>query len=153
MNVIAVKSSWTNFSERLMILTNRGEDPLAVIYYESGSCQPPHSVLKILQDLYSMQSTSTFFYTSDQNILIEIILRNLLDLPSDSVLRTEYLQLLQLLVKNSTWYEDRHKAVQLKSIVASFAKEDAPLQPDSTSFKNRKVAKTIIDEFNQHFTT
>jgi len=85
---------------------------LDVIYYESSSCKPTHSVLKILQDLYAMQSTSSFFYTSDQNILVEIILRNLLDLPSDSDLRTTYLQLLHQVVKNSNWSEDRHKSAQ-----------------------------------------
>ena len=151
MGDLGKKTSWTNFSERLMILTNRGSDPLAVIFYESGSLQPRHSVLKFLQDLFALPATSSFFYTSDQNILIEIILRNILDLPSDSGLRTEYLQLLQAIIKNSTWCEERHKAAQLKSVLSSFAKEDAPLQPDSTSFKNRTVAKAILDEFKQHF--
>ena len=81
MTVIATKTSWTNLSERLMLLINRGPDPLANIYYESGSNLPRHSVLKFVQDLYTIQPDFQFFYTSDQNILIEIILRNLLDLP------------------------------------------------------------------------
>ena len=34
MNCIAPKSSWTNLSETLMILINRGQDPLATIFYE-----------------------------------------------------------------------------------------------------------------------
>ena len=40
----------------------------------------PDSVLKFLTDIFSSQDTSGFFYTSDMMILIEIVLRQLVDL-------------------------------------------------------------------------
>ena len=55
------------------------------------------------------------------------------------------------MVRNSSWNEDRHKAAQLTSILSSFAKEDAVLQPDSTSFKNRQISKSILEEFSNLF--
>ena len=48
--------------------------------------QPPDSIMKFLQDLYSNPETSSILYTNDVKVLVDIILRHLIDLsPGDIV--------------------------------------------------------------------
>ena len=53
------------------------EDPTVLFQYPRAC---PNSVLKFVTDIFSSQDTSEFFYTSDMKILIEIVLRQLVDL-------------------------------------------------------------------------
>ena len=41
-----------------------------------------HSVLKFLADIYSSISTSAMFYTNDAKVLVDILIRQLSDLPA-----------------------------------------------------------------------
>lgn len=51
--------------------------------------KPDNSVMKILQDMYSRPETSFILYTNDAKVLIDIILRHLIDLsPGDEVQET-----------------------------------------------------------------
>lgn len=49
--------------------------------------QPPHSVLKFLQDVFASPDTATIFYHTDMMALIDIIVRHIADLsPGEKVL-------------------------------------------------------------------
>jgi hypothetical protein len=62
-------------------------------------------ILKALYLLFGSPSTAEYFYTNDLHVLIDVILRNLIDLPSDSpaanALRHTYLRVLHPLLANS----------------------------------------------------
>lgn len=59
------------------------EDPVKMFDHEP---QPPDAVIKFLQDLYSSPATACILYTNDAKVLIDIILRHLVDLsPGDIV--------------------------------------------------------------------
>lgn len=62
-------------------------------------------ILKLLYLLFSSASTSEYFYTNDLHVLLDVILRNLLDLPCDSSpaasLRQTYLRVLYPLLTKS----------------------------------------------------
>ncbi|KAF2281152.1 uncharacterized protein EI97DRAFT_447208 [Westerdykella ornata] len=62
-------------------------------------------ILKALYLLFGNPSTAEYFYTNDLHVLIDVILRNLIDLPSDSpatnALRHTYLRVLHPLLANS----------------------------------------------------
>lgn len=62
-------------------------------------------ILKALYLLFGNSSTAEYFYTNDLHVLIDVILRNLIDLPSDSpaanALRHTYLRVLHPLLANS----------------------------------------------------
>lgn len=45
--------------------------------------RPPHSVLKMMRDMYSTRTTASIFYTNDERVVCDIIIRQLTDLPSD----------------------------------------------------------------------
>ena len=55
------------------------EDPVALN-------QPlvPNSLLKLLKDMFAERSTAGLLYTTDTLVLIDIVARELYDLPSDS---------------------------------------------------------------------
>ena len=102
---------WNRLDYCLLNFKTEISDPLAHEQFDSTSAK--NSVLKFLIDIHAAPETSEFLYTSDRNILIEIILRCLLDLDSDSPDRYEYLSLLRLILTHSAWRETRHKMDQL----------------------------------------
>ncbi|KAG9204590.1 hypothetical protein B5807_08388 [Epicoccum nigrum] len=62
-------------------------------------------ILKVLYLLFGNPSTAEYFYTNDLHVLIDVILRNLIDLPHDSnaanALRHTYLRVLYPILTNS----------------------------------------------------
>lgn len=49
--------------------------------------QPPHSILKFLQDVFASPTTAAIFYHTDMMVLIDITVRHIADLsPGDKVL-------------------------------------------------------------------
>lgn len=115
MQVISERETCTLLGEKIMILVNRGDDPVAMEeHWAADDCgRPPPSVIKFLQDIYSQRCTSTFLYTNDMNVLLDIVARNLTDLPSGNKLRTEYLDLLLNILANTDYSENRHRSIDI----------------------------------------
>lgn len=91
-------NSYKTFGENLILLLNReSETSLQLL------------ILKLLYLLFSSSSTAEYFYTNDLHVLLDVILRNLLDLPgpledggkSTGALRHTYLRVLHPLLANS----------------------------------------------------
>ncbi|XP_053455067.1 NCK-interacting protein with SH3 domain isoform X2 [Nycticebus coucang] len=82
--IMAALSKYTNvkiFSEKLLLLLNRGDDPVRIFKHEP---QPPHSILKFLQDVFGSPTTAAIFYHTDMMALIDITVRHIADLsPGD----------------------------------------------------------------------
>lgn len=61
------------------------DDPVRIFKHEP---QPPHSILKFLQDVFASSATAAIFYHTDMMALIDITVRHIADLsPGDKVLR------------------------------------------------------------------
>ena len=62
-------------------------------------------ILKVLYLVFGNPATAEYFYTNDLHVLVDVILRNLIDLPSDSpaanALRHTYLRVLYPILSNS----------------------------------------------------
>jgi hypothetical protein len=87
-------SSYKTFGENLILLLNReSETSLQLL------------ILKLLYLVFSTKSTSEYFYTNDLHVLLDVILRNLLDLPAEDeamqALRHTYLRVMFPLLSNS----------------------------------------------------
>lgn len=136
MKVLAARRVCKVLSQRVMLLVNREEDPTTLFQYPR-SC--PDSVVKFLTDIFSSQTTSDFFYTSDMLILIEIVLRQLTDLSAGSELRTEYLSLLHQILMNSDYSERKHQANELMACLERISQED-----DKESEKDKIIAQEIL---------
>ena len=61
-------------------------------------------ITRVVIDVYSQKTTSNFFYTNDMNVLVDILLRELNDLPMESDLRVDFLVALENLMQNSPWF-------------------------------------------------
>lgn len=62
------------------------------------------SVIKVITDIYSEKMTSNFFYTNDMHVIVDIIIREVQNLPASSALRVDYLILLEQLLQKSCWF-------------------------------------------------
>ncbi|KAJ8975276.1 hypothetical protein NQ317_013676 [Molorchus minor] len=74
------------------------KDPVRIFDHEPA---PPHSLLKLFNDLFSRRTTASLFYTNDVKVLIDIIVRNISDLSPGDKRRQQYLELCRRVMRNS----------------------------------------------------
>ena len=84
-------SSYKTFGENLILLLNReSETSLQLL------------ILKLLYLLFTTRGTYEYFYTNDLQVLVDVIIRNLLDLPDDvEALRHTYLRVMYPLLAHT----------------------------------------------------
>lgn len=77
-------STYMTFGENIILLLNRETETSLQLL-----------ILKLLYLLFTTKATYEYFYTNDLRVLLDVIIRNLLDLPDDSIsLRHTYLRVL-----------------------------------------------------------
>ncbi|XP_068251129.1 NCK-interacting protein with SH3 domain [Palaemon carinicauda] len=125
------------FTEKLLLLFNREEDPLAMFDHEP---RPPNSVLKMMRDLYSTRATASIFYTNDEKVVCDIIIRQLTDLPADDKRRNEYLHLMEGVILTGGWMEHQHRLSELRNSCSNILAEEEPVSLD-----DQKLIKRLTD--------
>ncbi|CAH1784420.1 unnamed protein product, partial [Owenia fusiformis] len=133
------------FTEKVLLLFNRGDDPVRMFDYEP---KPPDSLMKLLTDIFSSKKTANIIYTNDAMVLIDIILRQITDLSSGDKLRTEYLSLMHLIIQKSDYEEHVHRRLELQSCFIRIYNEEGSneqLQMD------RYIIKQIWTDFPSYF--
>ncbi|XP_076168518.1 NCK-interacting protein with SH3 domain [Ptiloglossa arizonensis] len=120
------------FTEKILFLFNREEDPVRIFDHEPP---PPHSVLKLFIDLFNNDVTASLFYTNDVKVLIDIILRQLYDMfPGDK--RRQYLELCRRVLRTSSYNEHRYRSEDLlKCFTRIFCEETGESQEDQQSVR------------------
>src|ERR1700712_5633248 len=77
-------SSYMTFGENIILLLNRETETSLQLL-----------ILKLLYLLFTTRATHEYFYTNDLRVLLDVIIRNLLDLPNELIsLRHTYLRVL-----------------------------------------------------------
>ncbi|KAH6948080.1 hypothetical protein HPB50_022805 [Hyalomma asiaticum] len=79
LRTLATRKDARALTERLMLLVNREDDPARVLTHEVKGV--PNSVLKMLAELFSDSTTAELFYLNDVAVLVDIVARQLSDLP------------------------------------------------------------------------
>jgi len=108
-------SAYKTFGENIILLLNReSETSLQLL------------ILKLLYLLFTTPQTYEYFYTNDLHVLLDIILRNLLDLPpSSAALRHTYLRVLYPLLShtqlNNPPHYKRDELIRLLSMMGGGA--------------------------------
>ncbi|KAI9666199.1 MAG: hypothetical protein M1821_004134 [Bathelium mastoideum] len=100
-------TSYKTFGENLILLLNReSETSLQLL------------ILKLLYLLFTTPSTQEYFYTNDLHVLVDVMIRNLLDLPDESAaLRHTYLRVLHpLLAHTQLRYPPHYKRHELQRL-------------------------------------
>lgn len=79
--------------------------------------------LKLLYLLFTTPSTQEYFYTNDLRVLVDILIRNLLDLPSDATaLRHTYLRVMYPLLAHTQLRQPPHyKCEEIRKLLAVLA--------------------------------
>ncbi|OJD19736.1 hypothetical protein AJ78_00359 [Emergomyces pasteurianus Ep9510] len=101
-------SAYKTFGENIILLLNReSETSLQLL------------TLKLLYLLFTTPSTYEYFYTNDLRVLVDILIRNLLDLPEEAAaLRHTYLRVLYpLLTYTQLRHPPHYKREELKKLL------------------------------------
>ncbi|KAM8758588.1 NCK-interacting protein with SH3 domain isoform 2-T2 [Rhynchonycteris naso] len=142
--IMAALNKHTNvkiFSEKLLLLLNRGDDPVRIFKHEP---QPPHAVLKFLQDVFASPATAAIFYHTDMMALIDITVRHIADLSPGDQLRMEYLSLMHAVVRSTPYLQHRHRLPDLQATLRRILSEE----DDSPQCQmDRMIVREMCKEF------
>ncbi|OCK81324.1 hypothetical protein K432DRAFT_425046 [Lepidopterella palustris CBS 459.81] len=102
-------------------------------------------ILKLFFLLFQSPSTAEYFYTNDLHVLVDVIIRNLLDLPSEdaaaAALRHTYLRVLHPILANSQISRPPHykrdDINHLLHILATSGSHFAPIDPTTLRLVRR----------------
>jgi hypothetical protein len=91
-------SSFRTFGENIILLLNRETETSQQLL-----------ILKVLYLLFTTKATYEYFYTNDLKVLVDIIIRNLMDLPDEkNSLRHTYLRVLYPLLAHTQLSQPPH---------------------------------------------
>ena len=128
MDRLGMAGSAKTYTEKILLLLNREDDPAAVIgrdhlyFSEEGEDEDedfvaqglPNSVVKIIMDMFRHRNCRDLFYTNDLYVLIDIIVRQLADLSPEDPRRMPYVVLCQLVLKHTNYDDHLHRFKDLQ---------------------------------------
>lgn len=103
-------------------------------------------VLKMLVDLFSRPETASIFYTNDNKVLIDILVRQLSDLSAGEPIRKWYLELCRKILRNTNYPEHQHRKQDLMKIFTRIFCEET-----ECSASDQQIVREIANEFPQIF--
>ncbi|XP_020653736.2 NCK-interacting protein with SH3 domain isoform X1 [Pogona vitticeps] len=121
MATVSKHSNVKTFTEKLLLLLNRGDDPVYIFKHQP---QPPHSVLKFLQDIFASKDTAHIFYHTDMMVMIDIIVRQIADLSPGEKLRMEYLSLMHAIMRSTPYLQHKHRFTDLQGTLQRIMVEE-----------------------------
>lgn len=142
MSVLAKKGTVKVFTEKLLEIFNKGEDPVKMFEHQS---YPVQSQVKFMIDMFSHPGTASLLYVNDAKVLIDILIRNLTDLQPGDKMRSSILILVKLLLQNSDYFEHQHRMTELCECVLTINKEE-----EEVTSQDRKEAEVILKELNKN---
>ncbi|XP_059056958.1 NCK-interacting protein with SH3 domain [Achroia grisella] len=143
LNALETRDNAKTFCEKILLILNREEDPVHLFDHEPA---PPHSVLKLVIDLFSRKKTANHFYTNDVNVAIDIIVRQLADLSPGDTRRQQYLRILQGIIRNTDYGAHLHRRQDLLRCFARIFCEEVEASRD-----DQALVRAISNEFPQYF--
>lgn len=143
MSVLAEKGTVKTFTEKLLILFNRGDDPVKMFEFQSSQ---QNSVMKFVTDLFRDKATASLLYTNDAKVLVDIIIRHLTDLQPGDEVRTCNLVLANHFVENSDYLNYRHRESELCRSLHNILHEESSINMD-----DKVLVSDILDKI-QDFT-
>lgn len=118
-------STYKSFGSIIILVLNRESmilAPIARVFLTSLADETSLQllILKLLYLLFTTPSTFEYFYTNDLRVLVDVIIRNLLDLPASAIpLRHTYLRVLAPLLEYTQLKQAPHyKRDELRRLLA-----------------------------------
>ncbi|KAJ9103146.1 hypothetical protein QFC21_002568 [Naganishia friedmannii] len=101
------------FGENIIFMLNRSQDNAEDLCVQL-------LILKILYLLFTTHGTQEYFFTNDLQVLVDVFIRELVDLPDESeALRHTYLRVLHPLLTNTQLRENPYKHAQIRLVLLS----------------------------------
>ncbi|XP_051874022.1 NCK-interacting protein with SH3 domain-like isoform X3 [Pristis pectinata] len=129
------------FTEKILLLLNRADDPVNIFKHQP---QPPHSVLKFLQDVFADTDTARIFYRTDMMVMIDIIVRQTSDLSPGEKIRMEYLSLMHAIIRTTDYTCHRHRLSDLQGTFQRILTEE---ENDQACQMDKLIINEIYKEF------
>uniref|UniRef100_A0AAZ3P4G5 SH3 domain-containing protein n=1 Tax=Oncorhynchus tshawytscha TaxID=74940 RepID=A0AAZ3P4G5_ONCTS len=142
-----IKKNVKLFSEKIVLLLNRGDDPVCVFKHAPPA---PHSVLKFLQDVFASRGSANIFYRADMMVMIDIAVRCISDLSPGEKLRMEYLALMHSVMRSTDYLEHRHRLSDLQGALQRILREDDS-GVDEGGATAKQMDKLIVQEIYKEF--
>ncbi|KAF7665842.1 hypothetical protein LDENG_00129340 [Lucifuga dentata] len=142
------KKNVKNLSEKVLLLLNRGDDPVCMFKHNPPA---PHSVLKFLQDVFASRDTADIFYRTDMMVMIDIAVRQISDLSPGDKLRMEYLSLMHSIMRSTDYLEHQHRLSDLQGALQRILREEEDPGEDDGSAKAKQMDKLIVQEIYKEF--
>lgn len=136
---LAGREPGRNFMEGIMNLFESGVDPVRHATLREGPQHHVHSVLKLLQDIFSSKKTADHWHKADMKWLTDLIYTNISNLGPGNERRTEYLQLLKLVVRNRAF---QYRLKEIREALIEILLEEDPL-----SIPDQRIVKSMSKEF------
>ncbi|KAM3878180.1 NCK-interacting protein with SH3 domain [Diretmus argenteus] len=143
-----IKKNVKILSEKVLLLLNRGDDPVCVFKHAPPA---PHSVLKFLQDVFASQESADIFYRTDMMVMIDIAVRQISDLSPGDKLRMEYLSLMHSIMRSTDYLEHRHRLADLQSALQRILREEDDTGEADGSATAKQMDKLIVKEIYKEF--
>uniref|UniRef100_A0A3B1KE94 NCK interacting protein with SH3 domain n=1 Tax=Astyanax mexicanus TaxID=7994 RepID=A0A3B1KE94_ASTMX len=148
MQTLIKRHNVKTLSEKILLLLNRGEDPVCVFKHEPPA---PHSVLKFLQDVFASRDTGDIFYHTDMMVMIDIAVRQISDLSPGDKLRMEYLSLMHAIMRSTDYMQHQHRLPDLQATLQRIqGEEDDPGEEESATTA-RQMDKLIVQQIYKEF--
>ncbi|XP_058486918.1 NCK-interacting protein with SH3 domain-like isoform X1 [Solea solea] len=135
-------------SEKVLLLLNRGDDPVCMFKHTPPA---PHSVLKFLQDLFASRETADIFYRTDMMVMIDIAVRQISDLSPGDKLRMEYLSLMHSIMRSTDYLEHQHRLSDLQGALQRILREEEDPGEDEGSATAKQMDKLIVQQVYKEF--
>ncbi|XP_059800456.1 NCK-interacting protein with SH3 domain-like isoform X1 [Hypanus sabinus] len=141
MKTLSKRENVKVFTEKLLLLLNRADDPVSIFKHQP---QPPHSVLKFLQDVFADKDTARIFYRTDMMVMIDIIVRQTSDLSPGEKIRMEYLSLMHAIIRTTDYTCHQHR---LSDLQGTFQRILAEEENDQACQMDKLIINEICKEF------
>uniref|UniRef100_A0A8C5A855 NCK interacting protein with SH3 domain n=1 Tax=Gadus morhua TaxID=8049 RepID=A0A8C5A855_GADMO len=139
-------------SEKVLLLLNRGDDPVCVFKHTPPA---PHSVLKFLQDVFASRESADIFYRTDMMVMIDIAVRQISDLSPGDKVRMEYLSLMHSIMRSTDYLEHRHRLPDLQGALQRILGEEEDEDEEGDSVDGgataKQMDKLIVQEIYREF--
>ena len=128
---------YRTFGENIILLLNREDETSLQLL-----------TLKLLYLLFTTPPTYEYFYTNDLHVLVDILIRNLLDLPEEaSALRHTYLRVLYPLLEHTQLqYPPHYKRNEVRKLLTVLSGAHISEQPDSPDSNSHWTHFDAIDD-------
>ncbi|KAJ8259909.1 hypothetical protein GJAV_G00174860 [Gymnothorax javanicus] len=150
MQAVISKQNVKTLSEKVLLLLNRGDDPVCMFNHAPPA---PHAVLKFLQDIFSSKDSAHIFYHTDMMVMIDIAVRQISDLSPGDKLRMEYLSLMHAIICTTDYLQHRHRWSDLQRALQRIEAEgdEAVGQGEEDGAVARQMDRLIVQQIYKEF--